>query len=28
MKKRGGKKVTLTVPKDAKSFQFHPRPSS
>src|SRR6266849_3800559 len=28
MKKRGGKKAALTVPKDAKSFQFHPRPSS
>jgi hypothetical protein len=28
MKKRGGKKAALTVPKDGKSFQFSPRPSS
>jgi len=28
MKKRGGKKAALAVPKDANSFRFRPRPSA
>ena len=28
MRKRGGKKAAIRVPKDAKSFQFRPRASS
>ncbi len=28
MRKRGGKKAAIRIPKDAKSFQFRPRASS